>query len=60
MSISNWFVKLVGIIIVIFGLFVLIDTNFRAFDILFALHFIGGLLLIGAGIVIIKGGIIDL
>lgn len=60
MNLSDLLVKVAGIILVVFGVFVLISTNFGAFDIAFALHFIGGLVLIGAGVILVRGGNISL
>lgn len=60
MNISNGIIKVLAIAVMIFGAFVLFTTNFSAFDLAFALHFIGGLVLIGAGVVLIRGGNITL
>lgn len=60
MSITDGFVKLIGVVLVIFGLVVLFATSFAALDLAFALHFVGGLVLIAVGVLLIKGGVLTL
>lgn len=60
MSLSHIITILAGVVLLVFGVFLFINTPFGSFDQSFVLHLVGAIVAIILGVVLVKGGNISL
>ena len=60
MSVSKLLVLLAGVVLLVFGVFLFVQTPFSTFDTAFLMHIVGALVAIILGVVLIKGDNISL